>query len=223
VSADRAVAHSRLVGPAIAGLPHDDDGFVPVDAHGAVADVADVYAAGDVTAFPLKQGGLAAQQADAVAEAIAAALGADVTPRPFEPIVRGLLMTGREPLYLRSDGARGTAHRLAQAAVSSRALWWPPAKVAGRHLAPLLSPSEPAGGGAGLLQDLPEGPGGGQPDAENAGELTLMLAREDADRGDYEQALRALDTAESLIDEGLSPEWERTRTLWQGRVHWLPR
>jgi sulfide:quinone oxidoreductase len=61
VSADRAIALPQLVGPAIAGLPHNDQGFLPVDAHGAVVDATDVYAAGDVTAFPLKQGGLAAQ------------------------------------------------------------------------------------------------------------------------------------------------------------------
>ena len=43
-----------------------------------------VYAAGDVTTFPLKQGGLAAQQADAAAEAILAGLGVPLMPRPFE-------------------------------------------------------------------------------------------------------------------------------------------
>ena len=44
-------------------------------------DLAGVYAAGDGTAFPIKQGGLATQQADAVAETIAAAAGAPVEPR----------------------------------------------------------------------------------------------------------------------------------------------
>ena len=34
---------------------------------------------GDLTSFPIKQGGLAAQQADAAAEAIAAAAGAEIT------------------------------------------------------------------------------------------------------------------------------------------------
>ena len=48
-------------------------GFVPVDPHGRVAGLERVYAAGDGTAFPIKQGGLATQQADAVAETIAAA------------------------------------------------------------------------------------------------------------------------------------------------------
>jgi sulfide:quinone oxidoreductase len=117
VSADRAIALPELIGPAIGGLPHDDHGFLPIDAHGAVVGATDVYAAGDVTAFPLKQGGLAAQQADAVAEAIAATAGASVTPKPFAPVIRGLLFTGGAPLYLRSDGTHGTSHRLAHASL----------------------------------------------------------------------------------------------------------
>jgi sulfide:quinone oxidoreductase len=58
------------------------------------------YAAGDVTSFPVKQGGIATQQADAAAEAIAADLGCEVSAQPFDPILRGVLWTGAEPLYL---------------------------------------------------------------------------------------------------------------------------
>ena len=39
-----------------------------VDAIGRVPGAEDVYAAGDITTFPVKQGGLAAQQADVAAE-----------------------------------------------------------------------------------------------------------------------------------------------------------
>ena len=53
-----------------------------------------VFAAGDATTFPIKQGGLAAQQADAVAEMVACAAGADIRPQPFRPILRGTLLTG---------------------------------------------------------------------------------------------------------------------------------
>jgi sulfide:quinone oxidoreductase len=219
VSADRAIALPHLVGPAIGGLPHDEQGFLPVDAHGAVTGATDVYAAGDVTAFPLKQGGLAAQQADAVAEAIAQATGASVTPRPFEPVVRGLLFTGGAPLYLRSEGTHGTSHRLAHTSVSANALWWPPAKVAGRYLAPLLDPDEPAAPGDARLHDLLASADAARPEPENAAELALMLAREDADRGDYAQALRALDSAQALSGGKLAPEWERTRTLWEARAN----
>jgi sulfide:quinone oxidoreductase len=132
IEADRVVALPRLRGAPVDGLPRDNEGFVPTDPHGRVADVDGVYAAGDATAFPIKQGGLAAQQALAVAEAIAARAGAPVEPQPFRPVLRGLLLTGTVPAYLRSD-FRGPA------VVESEPLWWPPAKIVGRHLAPFLA------------------------------------------------------------------------------------
>ena len=53
---------------------------------------------------PIKQGGLAAQQADAAAEAIAAEAGAPVMPRPCRRVLRaGVVLTGERPLYLRRD------------------------------------------------------------------------------------------------------------------------
>ncbi|MHB1568939.1 MAG: FAD-dependent oxidoreductase, partial [Solirubrobacteraceae bacterium] len=77
---DRVIALAHLEGPGLPGVPHDQHGFIPVDNHGRVIGLRDVYAAGDVTTFPLKQGGLAAQQADAVAQTIAAELGGPLTP-----------------------------------------------------------------------------------------------------------------------------------------------
>ncbi len=44
------------------------DGFIPVDEYGRVRGLDDVFAAGDITNFPVKQGGIATQQADAAAE-----------------------------------------------------------------------------------------------------------------------------------------------------------
>jgi sulfide:quinone oxidoreductase len=211
---DHVVALPRMIGQAIPGLPHDGEGFIPVDAHGAVRGVADVYAAGDATAFPLKQGGLAAQQADAAAEAIAAGLGAPVTPAPFRPVLRGLLLTGGAPLYLRAQvgGGAATSRRLSVASVSRRALWWPPAKVAGRYLAPLLATARPPVLAAAPLQDLPARPH--SEDAEDALELTLLLAREDAAAGDYAQALHALDAAVALAGGALPAEWAERRDTW---------
>jgi sulfide:quinone oxidoreductase len=133
IETDAVVALPQLVGPALSGLPHDGAGFVPTDAHGRVPGIADVYAAGDSTQFPLKQGGLAAQQADAVAAAIAADLGAAVEPRPIRPILRGLLLTGFVPRYLRSEPGTG------RSVVDTEPLWWPPAKIVGRYLAPFLA------------------------------------------------------------------------------------
>ena len=111
IAADRVVALPRLRGPRIDGLPQTVEGFLPVDAHGQVHGLADVFAAGDITSFPVKQGGIAAQQADAAAEMIAANAGADLTPQPFRPVLRGLLLTGRQPRYLRHEitGGAGDA------------------------------------------------------------------------------------------------------------------
>ena len=66
-------------------MPQDEEHFVRVDEFSRVPGVEDVYAAGDISTFPVKQGGLAAQQADVAATVIAAAAGADVTPTPFDP------------------------------------------------------------------------------------------------------------------------------------------
>jgi len=132
--ADRVVTIPLLRGPAIVGVPRDAGGFVPVDAHGAVRGVADVYAAGDATDFPIKQGGLATQQADAIAEAIAARAGAPLEPAPFRPMLRGMLVTSEQPQYLEADVAGQGGSRAAETP-----LWWPPLKVAGRHLAPFLA------------------------------------------------------------------------------------
>jgi len=101
-----------------------------------VVGVPGVYAAGDVTSYPVKQGGIAAQQAVAAAESIAAEAGADVTPRPFRPVLRGLLLTESDPRYLRHAlaGPFGEPEE-----VATDPLWWPPAKIVGKHLAPLLA------------------------------------------------------------------------------------
>jgi sulfide:quinone oxidoreductase len=132
---DGVVTESRLVGPRLRGVPCDRDGFIQTDNQGRVHGIEGVFAAGDATAFPIKQGGLAAQQADAVAEAIACAAGADISPRPFRPILRGTLLTGTAARYLRAD-ISGTAGD--NSMISTEALWWPPNKLCGRYLAPYL-------------------------------------------------------------------------------------
>ena len=136
LEADRIVALPVATPIPIEGLPRDRDGFLPVDSHGHVRGADDVYAAGDGTWFPLKQGGLACQQADAAAESIAAAAGAVIEPAPFKPVLRGMLMTGARPLYMRNDisGSAGT-----DAVSSGHTLWWPPGKVTGAYLALYLA------------------------------------------------------------------------------------
>ena len=136
LAVDRIVTEPRLVGPSLRGIPCGRDGFIHTDAHGRVPNLDDIFAAGDATTFPIKQGGLAAQQADAVAETIAASVGADIDPQPFRPVLRGVLLTGAPARYLRADisGSAGD-----ESVVSEEPLWWPPNKLSGRYLAPYLS------------------------------------------------------------------------------------
>jgi sulfide:quinone oxidoreductase len=131
---DRIVSLPTLEGRGIPGVPADPGGFIPVDDHGRVVGLEGVYAAGDGTAFPIKQGGLATQQADAVAEAIAEEVGALDAAEPFRPVLRGMLLTGGEERFLRHDVAGGDGDGDA----TTQALWWPPSKIAGRYLAPYL-------------------------------------------------------------------------------------
>jgi sulfide:quinone oxidoreductase len=139
LDADAVLALPEMLGPGVAGLPADDHGFIPIDDHARVGGVDDVYAAGDGTTFPIKQGGLGTQQADAAAEHIAARFGAPVEPLPFHPILRGQLLTGEESLHLQQDVAGGAG----EGAASADYLWWPPHKVSGRYLAPWLEGDTP--------------------------------------------------------------------------------
>ena len=134
IPADRVVSLPGLVGPDIGGLP-SEDGFIPVDRHGRVRGVDDVYAAGDATTLTPKQGGLAAQLGDVVAEAIAERVGAPIRPSVYRPVLRGIVLTGGESAFLRSD----TADHRRRAMSALHPLWWPPAKVAGRYLAQYLA------------------------------------------------------------------------------------
>ena len=142
IACDRVVTLARLRGNEIPSLPADENGFLPIDAHGRVVGVDDVYAAGDGANFPIKQGGIACQQADAVAEVVAKAAGASIEPRSFRPVLRGQLITGRDSRFMRTN-LSGREGDVAQS--SPEALWWPSSKIAGRYLAPYLHETEAAG------------------------------------------------------------------------------
>jgi len=135
IPCDRVIALPRLRGPRLDGLPQTLDGFLPVDGHGSVVGLEDVYAAGDITSFPVKQGGIATQLADAASQSIAARLGADLVPQPFRPVLRGMLLTGSTPRYLRRELGASAESALA----GPELLWWPPAKIVGRYLSPFLA------------------------------------------------------------------------------------
>jgi sulfide:quinone oxidoreductase len=146
IEADAVIALPRMEGRQVAGIPHDEDGFVPVDEHCRVLGAERMYAAGDVTSFPVKQGGIASQQADAAAEAIAAELGSDIEARPFEPTLRGVLWTGDGPRYLysRITGGKG------ETSLFTDELPWQgkEGKIMSLYLSEFLTEFERAGGGA---------------------------------------------------------------------------
>ena len=132
---DRVIALPELQGPAIEGVPHDRDGFIPIDEHCQVRGLDRVWAAGDATDFAIKFGGIASQQADAAAEAIAALAGAPVQPEPFRPVVHGVLLTGEKPRYLSAHitGGHGFSSE-----VTDEPTWAPATKIAAKYLAPYL-------------------------------------------------------------------------------------
>jgi sulfide:quinone oxidoreductase len=133
---DRIVALPQLFGPSLPGVPlHAHNGFVPIDAHCKVTGIERVYAAGDATDFAVKFGGIASQQADTAAEAIAALAGAPIEPTPFTPVLHGALLGGPKPLYLSAHvtGGHGSSSEVSEAATSA-----PPAKIVAKYLAPYL-------------------------------------------------------------------------------------
>jgi len=91
VEVDRVVALPTLRGRPIPGVPVEEHGFVEIDEHCRVKGLEHIWAVGDITTFPVKSGGMATEQADVAAEAIAAAAGADIEPRAFDPAGRGEL------------------------------------------------------------------------------------------------------------------------------------
>jgi sulfide:quinone oxidoreductase len=212
---DQVVTLAQLEGPALPGLPSDADGFIAVDEHSRVTGLEDVYAAGDGTTFPVKQGGIATQQADAAAEAIAAQMGAAVPPSPIRPTLRGRLLTGIAPIYLRAQIA-GTGDSFE---IAANPLWWPPSKIAGRYLAPYLAGHSPLTRGE-TLQDRPPStrdPARIQESHDEARELALTFAEHDAADGHFQSALQWLDVLEQ-IEGVLPPGYLHKRADWQDRA-----
>ena len=144
IYADAVISLPHMEGRVVKGIPHDEHGFVPTDHHGRVQGLDDVYAAGDVTAFPVKQGGLASQQADAIAEAIAASVEPGVEPRPFDPVLRGVLWTGEGSKYLLGRLAPGRGEQ----SILADEPPWPEqeGKIVSRYLSGFLAEEAPSGG-----------------------------------------------------------------------------
>jgi sulfide:quinone oxidoreductase len=146
IEADRVLALPELRGRRFTGVPTSRPGFIPVDASGRVEGLEDVYAAGDVTTFPIKQGGLAAHQADVVAQMIAASLGAPVKQVRAPQVLHARVLGGEPPLFLRTEfdwSGQPTRATLVRADDEHTAK---AAKVVGRYLLPYLETREPLAG-----------------------------------------------------------------------------
>jgi sulfide:quinone oxidoreductase len=143
IEADRVVAVPQLRGQWITGVPTSSWGFVPTDADGRVDDLDGVYAAGDMTTFPIKQAGLATQQADRIAHHVAAAVGADVPAADPRHVLRARLLGGERPLYLRAE-IDEQGQPIAASLAPGRGKEPPgDAKVFARYLTPYLEAHEP--------------------------------------------------------------------------------
>jgi sulfide:quinone oxidoreductase len=216
LQAERVVALPRLEVQPIPGVPQGPRGFIGTDAFMRVEGLPRVLAAGDATWFPIKQGGLAAQQADCAATTIASLINPEIGKAPFRPVLRAALLTSDGPRYLRSS----IGERNGSSAGGAAPLWWPPSKIAARYLAPYIAhegepdPSPP-------LSDLPalhgEDVEQSVRDHQEAVELALRAADADARWQDLRNALRWLDVAEQL-NLTLPPGYARKRRQWAGAL-----
>ena len=140
---DRIVTLPTITGPNVRGIPGDAiDRFIPVDEHCRVRGTdGHIFAAGDATDLAIKQGGLAAQQADTAAAGIAYLAGAAPSPAAMRPMMRGMLLTGGKPLYLTAHLVGGSGWR---AKIHEQPPWQLDEAVVAEELGPYLATLEPA-------------------------------------------------------------------------------
>jgi sulfide:quinone oxidoreductase len=214
LEADCVVALPALEVPAIDGLPQRSGGFVQTDVRMRVVGLEAVWAAGDVTWFPVKQGGLAAQQSDVAARSIAVAAGAHVPIEAFHPVLRAALITGDAPAFLRAP----LPGRLGEEAATGHALWRPGTKVAARYLGAYLDRRQ-AGGPRAELVDLDPAGDSGAALAEHRLAIELLLAAADTDAaaGELEGALRWLEVVEGL-NLAIPAAYVARRDAWRRRL-----
>ena len=213
VPADLAVALPALEVAELPGLPQRHRGFVRTDTAMQVDGLEHVWAAGDVTWFPVKQGGLAAQQADVAATAIAARAGAHVPKHPWQPVLRAALITGDAPEFFRHSRAGGS-----DAATVGRPLWAPATKLAGEYLSPFIARTA-ADSTPERLEDMhPTAlPGSDQQRHDRSVALLLSAADADAGIGDFEGAMKWLSLVEQL-NMVIPPEYVARRLEWRRQL-----
>lgn len=207
---DEVITLAQPIVPDIPGVPQGRDGLIDCDPEMQVRGLQNVWIAGDATWFPIKQGGIAAQQAEVAAAGIARAAGVDMPQQIFEPTIRAALLTGDEPQFLTTDLSED-----GEAELSTSPLWWPPIKVAGPRLAPYLA-REWGGDDAdpfGPVTDLQPADRSSEAEHYAALHLALEFADIDAQEGDPKQALRWLEVAERL-NVTLPPAYVKRRARW---------
>ncbi len=141
---DRIVTVPAITGPNIRGIPgFAVDRFLHVDEFCRVRDTGGrIFAAGDATDLPVKQGGVGAQQADTAAAGIAHLSGAAAAPPPLRPVIRATLVTGGEPLYLAAHLIAGQGW---QSQIFAEPPWPPDEKVVAAELGPYLDKLDACG------------------------------------------------------------------------------
>jgi sulfide:quinone oxidoreductase len=132
LNVDSVIALPLLEGRKLDGIPATAHGFIPVDDAGLVDGLDGVYAVGDATDRPIKQGGLACQQADVTAAHIAARAGAPIEVPPLSQVLHGRLLTGTSDRFLRREPGE------VDGAWSDAPLSWSAVKVSGEYLSPYL-------------------------------------------------------------------------------------
>lgn len=214
IEADRVISLPRPVVRELRGVPQGRDGMIDCDPQMRVNGLDSVWVAGDATWFPIKQGGMAAQQAEVAAAGIARAAGAEVPELDFRPVIRAALLTGEEPQFLHVDLSAGGRGEL-----STSPLWWPPIKVAGPRLAPYLARLWGGEADDPLIEtsDIPAGGRVSEAEHDAALRLSFDFAELDASAGEFEQALRWLEVAERL-NVTLPPAYVARRAEWQEAV-----
>lgn len=94
-----------------------------------------------LSAGSVKHGGISAQQADTAAAGIAHLAGAGEAPAPFEPVLRGMLLTGHKPLFIAAHVAEDEGWH---SEVYDEPPWPSDEKVVAEELGPYLREQDEA-------------------------------------------------------------------------------
>jgi len=134
---DRIVTLPKITGPGIHGIPAGTRWCVPINERCVVPSTEGrVFAAGDATDFPVKHGGISAQQADTAAAGIAHLAGLADRPPALRPVVRGIVLTGGQPLYAEAHVIAGLGW---QSQLYEQPPWPPEEKIVAEELGPYLA------------------------------------------------------------------------------------